>query len=345
MDECPGLRYARLRATRPSPRPHGRDDPVLGGGERVASLSWRGDRSLFVPLDDSQGWPGTHESLHASSPSGRPPRPRRPRPDRRPRAGGRDPRPGREGDPPGGRLPQVAAEGRRVLARSDRPDRAGRAGPDHGRRVARVAPHRPGLSGPDPDGRRRALRDLHPRPQDHGPLGEPRALSAGDRGLCGPARRLADPVGAPPDLGLLGLSGGQRPGGIERQLELAVCPARPECRERGRRPGPRGGLAPGPSLLGRRPVPRRRLGLPLGPARRGVRHHDLRGDLQPGHHRPQAEPIARAAGRRPDRALRRGRERPRPASRARLAGGQLRRRIGPDLEVSTISMDWSGPGG
>ena len=92
-----------------------------------------------------------------------------------------------------------------------------------------------------------------------------------------------------------------------RQLEHPVRPARPERRQRGRRPGQARGLGPRPELLGAVPAARRRAG-PTRPTPTHLdRQHDLRGDLQPDHHRPEAVPGAGVPRRRPDPELRQGR--------------------------------------
>ena len=73
-------------------------------------------------------------------------------------------------------------------------------------------------------------------------------------------------------------------------------------------------------LLGAVPAQRRRAGAtPPTPAPRH-RQHDLRGDLQPDHHRPEAVPGAGVPGRRPDPELRQGGRQPQPPARHRLDG-------------------------
>ena len=116
-----------------------------------------------------------------------------------------------------------------------------------------------------------------------------RARSAPDRRQRELARVGPDQAGRPrPLAGLVDLLQLEA-SPARRQLEHPVRPARPERRQRGRRAGQARGLGPGASLLGAVPEARRELGLH---ARLGGLdgQHDLRGDLQPDHHRAEAVP-------------------------------------------------------
>ena len=77
--------------------------------------------------------------------------------------------------------------------------------------------------------------------------------------------------------------------------------------------------------------------------------HDLRGDLQPDHHRPEAVPGAGIPRRRPDPELRQGGHQHQPPARHRLDGQPLpgRRELRPSASSggTTTSTAWSAPAG
>ena len=133
-----------------------------------------------------------------------------------------------------------------------------------------------------------------------------------------------------------------------RQLEHPVRPARPQCRQRGRRTREARGVGPFPRLLGAVPEARRKLGLH---ARfHGLDgQHDLRGDLQPGDHRSETVPgpgIARGGA---DPQLRQGRAQSQVSS-AGSTGWPITFRSARTTATAssgsfTISMAWNGRAG
>ena len=161
----------------------------------------------------------------------------------------------------GVRFLKQAAARRRLLARrrrrrADRHDQPGHAGPADRRRAGRTRPtivtaleflRNFGPEQLEEHLRRRApddgLRRRRPRPR---PVADRRQRRAGSRrprsspatASTGPARGRYSDVQDPP----------------RRQLEHPVRPARPERRQRGRRPGQARGLGPGPALLGAIPA-------------------------------------------------------------------------------------------
>ena len=135
-----------------------------------------------------------------------------------------------------------------------------------------------------------------------------------------------------------------------RQLEHPVRPARPERRQRGRRrrSSPRSG--PWPGATGSDSSTTTGAGRYTPDAQRLDRQHDLRGDLQPDHHRPEAVPGPGVPRRRPDPELRRGgRSTPSLQRGDRLARpalpGRPELRQRPAVELSITSTAWSAPAG
>ena len=122
-----------------------------------------------------------------------------------------------------------------------------------------------------------------------------------------------------------------------RQLEHPVRPARPERGERGGRADRARGLDPGPELLGDGPSAATGAG-PITPDvdRTGHRQHDLRGHLQPGHHRPEALPGAGSPGRRRDPELRQGGHQRRASSAASTGW----RATSASARTSAIGQQW-----
>ena len=135
--------------------------------------------------------------------------------------------------------------------------------------------------------------------------GRPRARPAQDRRQRRLARGRPDQARRPRPLArLVDLHRLQDP--ARRQLEHPVRPARPERRQRGRRAGQARGLGPRPRATGSATSSSDGSWAYTPDANAVHRQHDLRGDLQPDHHRPEAVPGPGIPRRRPDPELRQG---------------------------------------
>ena len=194
-----------------------------------------------------------------------------------------------------------------------------------------------------PDDSAQHLRD---RPADHGLRGRRAgARPAPDRRQRELARSGPDQARPARPAGLLDLlRGPQR----RRQLEHPVRASGPQRGRGGRRPRQARGLGPRPALLGEGPAQGRRLGLPRRRPALDL-EHDLRGDLQPDHHRLEAVPGCRIPPGRPDPQLRPGRRQPATSSAGSTGSpptsASARTSPWASSGSTTSSTAWSGPAG
>ena len=222
-------------------------------------------------------------------------------------------------------------------------------GTAHRGRAARLArgQERRGLSAPLRA--RSAWQHLRHRPANHG-LRRRRARTRpqshpGQRRLAGTS---PDQAGRPGLLARLVDLFQLQAHPARRQFQHPVRLARPARRRRGGRAGQARGLGPGANLLGTQPETRRQLG--LHPRfRRFHGQHDLRGHLEPGHHRAASGSRDRSSSREtPFRTAARGESI--PACSVASTGWPITSRSARTTATvsngsSTISTAWNVPAG